>query len=551
MGSLMRAVVFALATSAFVLGTPLVNDLEPGQEWPPRNSVRQPSEIAEPEKEELVAPEKVLPNQQTEKVQNNGEAVIIEASKEPSSEIPPDAESAADEQSETDSVLPKVANPKNEVERVDYTGAQVWKVSTEKTGIRPLLRTLRRRNLIQTWGGNGTYIDVLIKPNAVANVTEIFKKENVRYIVVIENLQKMIDEENPPLDENEAELQDRRARAYNFWRYRASRFGIMGAYMGYNTLNVPMEYWAYAHWGHRMNWKQYHRLEDIHGFLDYLAKTYPALVSVKTIGKSHQGRELKLLRISDGKPTNKAVFIDGGIHAREWISPATVTYFINQFAENFDVESDDIKNIDWYFLPVVNPDGYEFTHVGDRLWRKNRRTSLSGRACSGVDLNRNFGYRWGGKGTSNNQCSEIYRGPRAFSEPESRAISDFFKNSAANFTAYLTYHSYGQYLLYPWGYDNVVPPDYKQLDALGKKMAAVIESTSGYKYTVGSSSNTLYPAAGGSDDWAKAQGVKYSYTVELSDTGRYGFVLPTTYIEPVAKGSLAALRVLAEQVNKE
>lgn len=79
----------------------------------------------------------------------------------------------------------------------------------------------------------------------------------------------------------------------------------------------------------------------------------------------------------------------------------------------------------------------------------------------------------------------------------------------------------------------------------------VIESTSGYKYTVGSSSNTLYPAAGGSDDWAKAQGVKYSYTVELSDTGRYGFVLPTTYIEPVAKGSLAALRVLAEQVNKE
>lgn len=68
--------------------------------------------------------------------------------------------------------------------------------------------------VIQTWGGNGTYIDVLIKPNAVANVTEIFKKENVRYIVVIENLQKMIDEENPPLDENEAELQDRRGTYY-------------------------------------------------------------------------------------------------------------------------------------------------------------------------------------------------------------------------------------------------------------------------------------------------------------------------------------------------
>ncbi|XP_063829617.1 carboxypeptidase B-like [Ostrinia nubilalis] len=517
MGSLMQAVVLALATTTFVLGTPLVNDLEPGQDWPPRNSVRQPSEIAESESEKVVKSPEVLEKQPTNEVQNNVEdVVVIEASKEPVNEVPPEvpqAEPLVNAQSESDSAQVKSGNLKNEVERVDYTGAQVWKVSTEKTGVKQLLRQLRRKNLIQTWAGNGTYIDVLVKPHAVENVTEALNKENIRYVIVIENLQKMIDEENPPLDENEAELQDRR--------------------------------------GHRMNWKQYHRLEDIHGFLDYLAKTYPALVSVKTIGKSHEGRELKLLRISDGKPTNKAVFIDGGIHAREWISPATVTYFINQIAENFDVESDDIKNIDWYFLPVLNPDGYEFTHVGDRLWRKNRRSSYGVRQCSGVDLNRNFGYRWGGKGTSNNQCSEIYRGPRAFSEPESKAISDFFKSSAANFTAYLTYHSYGQYLLYPWGYDNVVPPDYKQLDALGQKMAAVIENTSGYKYTVGASSNTLYPAAGGSDDWAKAQGIKYSYTIELSDTGRYGFVLPTTYIEPVAKGSLAALRVLAAQVNKE
>lgn len=124
-----------------------------------------------------------------------------------------------------------------------------------------------------------------------------------------------------------------------------------------------------------MTWKQYHRLEDIHGFMDYLAKTYPTIVSVKTIGKSYENRDLKvsktddklqinqdnlslffyklccslqILRISDGKTTNKAVFIDGGIHAREWISPATVTYFINQFTENFDVESEDVKNTDWY-----------------------------------------------------------------------------------------------------------------------------------------------------------------------------------------------------------
>lgn len=67
---------------------------------------------------------------------------------------------------------------------------------------------------------------------------------------------------------------------------------------------------------------------------------------------------------------------------------------------------------------------------------------------------------------------------------------------------------------------------------------------------MGSSSGLLYPASGGSDDWAKSQGIKYTYTIELSDTGRYGFVLPTSFIEPVARESLAGLRVLAAQVTK-
>lgn len=77
-----------------------------------------------------------------------------------------------------------------------------------------------------------------------------------------------------------------------------------------------------------------------------------------------------------------------------------------------------------------------------------------------------------------------------------------------------------------------------------------IQQTGGSEYSVGSSSGLLYPAAGGSDDWAKSQGIKYTYTIELSDTGRFGFVLPTTYIEPVARENLAGLRVLAKQVHK-
>ncbi|XP_038222553.1 zinc carboxypeptidase A 1-like isoform X2 [Zerene cesonia] len=309
MESWLRALVLVAAAAA-VLGTPLVNDLEPGKD------VETTEDPVNANTDELAAKN-------------------VDEIKE---EIPKIIQRAA-------------ADDKDD--KVDYTGAQVWKVSTENSGVRLILGRLRRRNLIATWSGNHSYVDVLVKSNAVENVTKVFQRENIDFSVVIDDLQKRINEENPPLDQNEIELQDRR--------------------------------------GHRMTWKQYHRIEDIHGFLDYLAKTYPAIVSVKSIGKSYEGRDLKVLRISNGQKTNKAVFIDGGIHAREWISPATVTFLINQIAENFDEESDEIKNIDWYFLPVVNPDGYEYTHKADRLWRKNRKPTIGTRQCVGTDLNRNFG----------------------------------------------------------------------------------------------------------------------------------------------------------------
>lgn len=221
-----------------------------------------------------------------------------------------------------------------------------------------------------------------------------------------------------------------------------------------------------------------------------------------------------------------------------------------------------------YFQPVVNPDGYEYTHRADRLWRKNR--SGSGR-CAGVDLNRNFGFHWGGKGTSNRPCSEIYGGPHAFSEPESAAQKRFFEQTTEKFHAFLTFHSYGQYILYPWGYDVVLPPDHQDLDRVGKNGANVsclreekslcigihvnfffaqeMRRVGQQVYSVGPSGSLLYPAAGASDDWAKSLGIKYTYTVELRDGGRYGFVLPASFIQPTAKEAFQFVRTVAQVVS--
>lgn len=147
--------------------------------------------------------------------------------------------------------------------------------------------------------------------------------------------------------------------------------------------------------------------------------------------------------------------MDGGIHAREWISPAALTYMANDLVKNWDKQPEHIQNLNWYILAVHNPDGYEFSHKrGNRFWRKNCNTRRSSRHV-GVDLNRNYGYRWG-EGEGGGDCahstnSEYYCGPHAFSETETEAVRQFFDQTKEHFCGFLTFHSYGQYILLPHG----------------------------------------------------------------------------------------------------
>ncbi|XP_058445495.1 carboxypeptidase B-like [Malaya genurostris] len=404
-------------------------------------------------------------------------------------------------------------NVKQEKEQpVSYDGAQLWRIDYDDQRKRTAVAELQGKFETAMWSFNATSVDIFLKrPKELPKARQFLRKAKIHFDVVIENMQREIDHENPPKDELEQ------------WENRD---------------------------GHRMTWNAYHRLKDIHEWMDYLAKTYPDLCSTNSIGKSFQGRDMKVIRISNGNPSNAAVWIDGGIHAREWISPATVTYIVNHLIEEWDDQPAYIRNIDWYVLPVHNPDGYEYTHKVDRLWRKSRRASHFG-PCAGVDLNRNYGYKWGGQGSSKQPCSEIYAGSGAFSEPETKAVYNFMQNSAAKWKGFLTFHSYGQYILYPWGYDRSVPPDHLDLKRVGDEAAQRMLQMSGQQYTVGPSGNTLYPASGGSDDWARgAMNIKYAYTVELRDSGRHGFVLPASEIQPTGEESLLFIDSIANAVSK-
>jgi murein tripeptide amidase MpaA len=310
-----------------------------------------------------------------------------------------------------------------------------------------------------------------------------------------------------------------------------------------------------------MNWQMYQSVETIHGWMDSMAQQYPALVSVFNFGNSTEGRPMKVMKISTAGPssTRPAVWIDGGIHAREWISPATTSYIANELilqATRRRVHRF-VDSLDWYIAPLMNPDGYAYTMTADRFWRKTRsypkRQIFGGifGCCRGADPNRNWNYQWGGKGTSMNQCSPIYHGVKAASEPEVSSAQDFIMERKDQIKLFLTFHSYSQILLLPWGYDNKRSDDYDELMAVGNKAIKALEAVSGTKYTAGATAEILYAAAGGSFDWAKGvAGIKYAYAFELRDTGRFGFLLPAYQIIPSGKETFAAVRSMADDIMK-
>ncbi|CAG0881963.1 unnamed protein product, partial [Cyprideis torosa] len=184
----------------------------------------------------------------------------------------------------------------------------------------------------------------------------------------------------------------------------------------------------------------------IEEFLEDLA-TSRSWVSKSIIAKTLEGRNVQLIHFNPGGSTER-IWIDGGIHAREWITHATITYLLNQLINNYEENQGLADRFDWYFVPVINPDGYVYTWLQDRMWRKNRNPNLGRGICYGVDLNRNYASKFHHE---ENTCSETYPGTHPFSEEETSGIRDTVLRYAP-FQLMLNVHSYSQLVLYPWGF---------------------------------------------------------------------------------------------------
>jgi len=298
-----------------------------------------------------------------------------------------------------------------------------------------------------------------------------------------------------------------------------------------------------------MDWDDYYDHDTLNEFIDSLASANADFAKIINIGQSYEGRDMNVLAIEKAGPGAPSVWLEAGIHAREWISPAVASYLVRQLVEEYDSHPDFLDKINWYYLPSANPDGYMYSMEEDRMWRKNRAETGSSLGCKGVDLNRNFGFHFAETGVSHDPCSEVYCGDEAFSEIESKNIRDFvltLNNPVP--TVGWTFHSYSQLWLWPYGYDyGAYPDNWKELEQLSIDASDALFQVHGTVFDPINSAD-LYPAAGASDDWYKSLGMRFVFTTELRDTGRYGFVLPKDQIIPSGEEMWAGFETVVNKV---
>ncbi|KAI1812075.1 hypothetical protein GGS20DRAFT_592041 [Poronia punctata] len=307
----------------------------------------------------------------------------------------------------------------------------------------------------------------------------------------------------------------------------------------------------------------YHPYADHLTFLKSLQAAFPSNSELITAGTSFEGRDIQGIHLwgSGGKGSKPAIYYHGNVHAREWVTSMTVEYITYQLINNYNNDTA-IKKVldsyDFYILPIVNPDGFVYTQTSSRLWRKNRQTR-SGSSGIGTDINRNWPYKWEGSGSSSSPGSvllqraltlmtETYRGAKAGDTPENTGIRTYGDKLVAGkgIKLYIDWHSYGQYILTPYGYScSAKAPNQSKQDSLAKSTGAAIAAVHGTRFTTGQTCGTLYVTNGGSNDYfTDVSPAEYAWAIELRDTGSYGFTLPANQILPAGEESWAGQKYL-------
>ncbi|XP_055602203.1 carboxypeptidase B-like [Uranotaenia lowii] len=389
-------------------------------------------------------------------------------------------------------------------EQFSYRNYKVFKVQHSTREEYMVLRQWAEKIGIDFWDRHR----IMVRPDVQEQFAAFLEARNFSYEIIIEDVEVTVEAE----------------RKYNEEYIRAKKLS------GRSTVDFE-HFW---------------RLDEIYNYLDELEAEYPQLVNVETVGTTHEGRPIKAITISknggqiDG--SRPVIFMDAGVHAREWAAISSTLYFIHEVVEHYYEFEDDLLERDWVIVPVGNPDGYEYSHTNQRFWRKNRvPVSI---LCYGVDLNRNFPFEWA---LITNVCSDTYGGPSAGSEPETQVIMNLLERYQSSVQLYLAVHTWGDMILYPYGYAwPFIPVDNEaEHIAMGNRAKDAVTAAGNPNYVVGNSAEILYIASGASDDYAASTGIPYAFTLELTGGGSGGFDLPPERIEEVGKQTFEIFRSMA------
>ena len=280
-------------------------------------------------------------------------------------------------------------------------------------------------------------------------------------------------------------------------------------------------------------YERYHTYGEVDAFLDAVVANYGqgggAIVQRSVIGQSVEGRNIWALKISDNVATDEnepEVLAECGMHSREVITVEMCLYMIKLLTNKYGTDTAlgqrvtrIVNSREIWIIPNVNPDGSEF-HIHDgefHNWRKNRQVN-PGTKARGIDLNRNWGYKWGCcGGSSGNPSSARYRGQYPFEAPEDAALRDFIlgrRVGGQQISIILNWHSYGEHVLWPYGYTKEdVPADMSADDHTAMvKLARKMASLNGYRAMQGSN---MYIYDGAFIDWAYGNQNIFAFTLEM------------------------------------
>jgi carboxypeptidase T len=309
---------------------------------------------------------------------------------------------------------------------------------------------------------------------------EILNRNRIQYKILIHDVAKFYEERNKLDVASRATMPSTVCNAQNIAKPANFHLGSMGGFFTWNEM------------------KQ---------ILDSMALLYPNLISVKQplSQQSIEGRDIYYVRMSDNPNTDEPepeLLYTALHHAREPASLSQLIFYMWYLLENYATDPEvkaTLDNTELYFVPCVNPDGYVYNQTtnpnGGGMWRKNRRVNSG--STMGVDLNRNYGYNWGydNIGSSPTSSSDTYRGTSAFSEPEIQAMRDFCVSR--QFATALNAHTYGNLLIYPWGY---LPSIYTPDSATFVNWTVLLTEDSRFLYGTGDQT-VSYVTNGDSDDW--------------------------------------------------